>query len=143
MARPKSIDLQDQNILKQIEIFGSLCATHEEMASWFEVSVRTIERYMVDDGEKDITEFCRVYKKAQSEAKQSLRTLQVEKAKQGDSTMLVWLGKQLLDQKDKRENENVNRNISVLSDKPMSEEEFEDKYATGVGSAEGASTSTH
>jgi hypothetical protein len=74
------------------------------MADYFDCSVRTIERYMRtetdEDGNETTTEFCRVYKTAASNAKVSLRRKQMQKANQGDNTMLIWLGKQLLGQKD-------------------------------------------
>jgi hypothetical protein len=99
MARPKSVNLEDPEVIKQIQIFGSLAATQQEIAGWFGVSVRTIQRYF-DDEE---SEFCRVYKKALSQTCESLRRTQLKKAQGGDSAMLVWLGKQLLNQHDKRE----------------------------------------
>lgn len=98
-GRPKEsfkVDMKDKAVAKQVELFGSLVATHREMANWFECNVRTIERYMADK-EGD---FCRVYKKAEANAKISLRRTQLAEANNGNATLLIWLGKQLLEQRD-------------------------------------------
>jgi len=69
------------------------------MAAWFGVSARTVKRRM---GRKD-GEFCRSYEKGFGRLKISLRRQQIESAKGGNVAMLIWLGKRLLDQTDKRE----------------------------------------
>ena len=85
--------------LAEVEKLGMLGATATEMASWFGCGLRTIERRMgKDDGE-----FRRAYEKGFGRLKISLRRQQIEAAKGGNVTMLIWLGKQLLDQADKRE----------------------------------------
>lgn len=85
--------------LDQVQLMGRFRATHETMADHFGVCVRTIERYMADEEGG----FCRVYKKAFAECKMSLAEAQVKSALDGNTTMLVWLGKQHLDQSDKQE----------------------------------------
>ena len=96
VGRPKSVDMEDEKIAEQVKQFGSLAATQEEMANWFECSVRTIERLMADKEGK----FCRVYKSAESTFNQSLRRMQIKAASKGNATMLIWLGKQRLKQSD-------------------------------------------
>ena len=44
-----------------------------------------------------------LYKKHQGEGKASLRRAQWKAAQDGNPTMLVWLGKQMLGQRDKQE----------------------------------------
>ena len=102
MARPNSVDINDPAVRKQVELFGRLCATQQEMADWFDCTLRTIETYMSRKDDEEVTEFFRVYKKAQANSKTSLRRVQMAKAiDQEDTTLLIWLGKQLLEQKDK------------------------------------------
>ncbi len=101
MARPKSVNISNKVVRTQVELFGSLLATQEEMASWFDVCLSTIEKYMTQKDPENVTEFLRVYKKAAAEATTSLRRVQMSKALEGDNTLLIWLGKQLLGQKDK------------------------------------------
>ena len=85
--------------LAEVEKLGMLGATAAEMAAWFNISLRTIERRM---GMKD-GEFRRSYDRGFGRLKISLRRQQIESAKGGNVAMLIWLGKQLLDQADKRE----------------------------------------
>ena len=99
--RPKLVDIKNKEIRTQVELFGSLLATQEEMASWFDVCLSTIEKYMTQKDPENVTEFLRGYKKAAAESKTSLRRVQMSKALEGDNTLLIWLGKQVLGQKDK------------------------------------------
>ena len=85
--------------LAEVEKLGMLGATAAEMAAWFNISLRTIERRM---GMKD-GEFRRSYDRGFGRLKISLRRQQIESAKGGNVAMLIWLGKQLLEQADKRE----------------------------------------
>lgn len=96
MGRPKVLEDID---LDKVELFGRFKATHETMADFFGVSVRTVERYMSDSE----SNFCRAYKRGMAKFKLRLSEAQVQAACAGNATMLVWLGKQYLDQKDKQE----------------------------------------
>jgi len=55
-------------------------------------------------------------KKGRSDQKIKLRKLQWEAAKKGNITMLIWLGKQILGQKEKVETETKNVNIDAKDD---------------------------
>jgi hypothetical protein len=95
VGRPKTFyDLED------VKLLGQFRATHETMAEHFNVSVRTIDREMANSE----GEFCQVYKNARATLKMKLSEAQVNKALKGNVPMLIWLGKQHLDQKDKTEN---------------------------------------
>lgn len=88
MARPKKeIDYQ------MVEKLASIMATQEEIATFLNISVRTLQRDK---------EFCRVYKKGLESGKMSLRRKQFKLADK-NATMGIWLGKQYLGQKDKQE----------------------------------------
>lgn len=76
-----------------------LGATATEIAAWFNVGLRTIERRM---GKAD-GDFRLAYDRGYGRLKISLRRQQIEAAKGGNVTMLIWLGKQLLGQADKQE----------------------------------------
>ena len=92
MGRPKL-----EFDLAVVELCGRLACTYQETASTFGCSESTVERRMADEE----SEFCRSYKKGLAEATMSLRRKQIELAMDGNVTMLVWLGKQLLGQSDK------------------------------------------
>lgn len=83
--------------------FEKLCklqCTLVEIAGWFKVSEDTIERRIKEH--YGMT-FADIYKKHSASGKISLRRKQYEIAVKGNVTMLIWLGKQYLGQKDKIE----------------------------------------
>lgn len=73
-----------------VEKLANIQCTQEEIASFLELSVRTLQR---DE------EFCRIYKKGQENGKMSLRRIQYKLAER-NPTMAIWLGKQYLGQRD-------------------------------------------
>ena len=78
----------------RVEALASIGATQQEIASDLGVDLRTLQRKR---------DFAAVYKRGMDKGCLSLRHKQFNLAKAGDKTMLVWLGKQLLGQSDKRE----------------------------------------
>jgi len=84
----------------EIEKLVSLQATARECASWFNVSEDTIDLRLKDAGYAGFTDF---FKKHRGTGQISLRRKQFEVAMNGNPTMLVWLGKNWLDQTDKTE----------------------------------------
>jgi len=83
------------------QVFDSLCAIHctlEEIAGWFAVSEDTIERCVKRDQKLSFADY---YKKRSAPGNISLRRRQYKLAKQGNVTMMIWLGKQWLGQSDK------------------------------------------
>lgn len=83
--------------LLEIRNFGMVSATCQEMADFFGVSVRTIER-RVSNPE---SEFCRAYRKGAALVSRSLRATQLQQALRSDTRMLIWWGKKYLCQSDK------------------------------------------
>lgn len=73
-----------------VEKLANIQCTQEEIASFLEISVRTLQR---DE------EFCRIYKKGQENGKMSLRRMQYKLAEKNTS-MAIFLGKQYLGQRD-------------------------------------------
>lgn len=103
----------------EVEKLGMLGATVPEMAAWFGCAVRTIERRMaMREGE-----FRRSYEKGFGRLKISLRRQQIEVAKGGNVSMLIWLGKQMLGQADKQDvkeeatvTQKIERPLALTSD---------------------------
>lgn len=120
-GRPFAIDMKDPENIKRVDIFGSLCATQQEMADWFGCSIKTIEAYMADEEHP----FTKVYRHARSKFKSSLRSKQRELALEGNPALLIWLGKQVLDQKDKTENDMNIKTPVIKNDIPRS---YKGKY---------------
>ena len=77
---------------------AALQCTDEELADFFDVSTKTIERRRKHD-----EEFCLVLRKGKSQGRISLRRAQMRTAEKGNATMQIWLGKQILGQRDKHE----------------------------------------
>ena len=73
-----------------VEKLANIQCTQEEIASFLNISVRTLQR---DE------EFCRIYKKGQENGKMSLRRIQYKLAEKNTS-MAIFLGKQYLGQRD-------------------------------------------
>lgn len=74
--------------------------TAEECAGILKTSIDTINRRLKEAGEVGFAEF---HKKHFDETKKSLRRKQIHAAEDGNTTMLIWLGKQHLGQRDKHE----------------------------------------
>lgn len=87
MARPlKDIDPQD------VEKLAMLGCTMKEIAAFCDCSVDTLERRFAD-----------IIAKGKEKMKITLRRLQWQAAQKGNVVMLIWLGKQILDQAEKQE----------------------------------------
>jgi hypothetical protein len=99
MARPqKLIDP------RQVEELARIGCTEEDMAAVLGVSVDTLQRR-----KRARAEFRGAIEKGRASLRNSLRRLQVKKALEGNTTMLIWLGKQYLGQRDRQETELTGR----------------------------------
>lgn len=78
--------------IDMIEKLASIFCTNEEIA--------TIVGCHSDTLADNFSEYL---KKGRDKGKMSLRRMQWEKAQSGNTTMLIWLGKQMLGQRDKIE----------------------------------------
>jgi hypothetical protein len=87
--------------LTQLEKLCALQCTDEEIASWFGVSTRTIERRRKE------RKFAAVMERGKAKGRISVRRMQMKLLEQGNATMAVWLGKQLLAQKDQVEKQHT------------------------------------
>ena len=114
------VDLNDPETLKHVRRLGSLGCTQEECGFSLGVTRRTITNYMRDEDGL----FFLAYKEGLVNMKESLRRAQLGKALKGDNTMMVWLGKQILDQRDKTQN--FNTDIPFFDDLDEDEMSLED-----------------
>jgi hypothetical protein len=80
--------------LAELERLCAIQATDEEIAAWFKVTTRTIERRRKEP------EFGAVMERGKAKGRISVRRMQMKLLEQGNATMGVWLGKQLLGQTD-------------------------------------------
>jgi len=91
MPRPKGAYSKKLD-MEKIEVFASIGCTLEEIAVVCECSERTLQRRASD-----------AIRRGHERMKTSLRKWQYEKAKSGNTAMLIWLGKQFLGQRDRME----------------------------------------
>ena len=92
MARPKKHNLDTE----QVEKLAGFGCTNTEIASFFGCSENTIRR-----------SYGEFLTKGRANLKKRLRKAQLDTALSGNSTMLIWLGKQMLGQVDKQEIEHI------------------------------------
>ena len=88
--------------------FDKLClmqATLSEIAGWFDCEERTIENKVTS---KFGISFFEYFKKKSAGGKISLRRKQYEMALSGNVSLLIWLGKQYLNQRDEPPKEETN-----------------------------------
>jgi len=71
-----------------------LQCTDQELAGWFNVSTRTIEK------RRKQPEFAEVMQRGRAKGRISVRRAQMKLLENGNGTMGVWLGKQMLGQRD-------------------------------------------
>ena len=97
-ARPiKRVDIETVKKLAQLH------CTYEEIAEFVGVSTKTLQRSYVH-----------YIKKGRELGKISLRKAQFEKALGGSVPMMIWLGKQHLDQKEKIEQTTYNEPLPLI-----------------------------
>ena len=93
------------------EKLATLQCTFEEIAAFFDVSVDTVRARSRDD-----REFSQALQKGREGGRISVRREQFRKAvDQGNVTMLIWLGKQWLGQRDRQDLVTVNQ-VEEFSD---------------------------
>src|ERR1051325_2802005 len=80
--------------LAELERLSAMQCTDEEIAAWFKVTTRTIERRRKNRA------FAEVMDRGKAKGRISVRRMQMKLLEQGNATMGVWLGKQILGQTD-------------------------------------------
>lgn len=104
-GRPKAeIDL------KELEKLCSLNCTDEELAAFFSVTTRTIENKRKEKA------YAEVMSRGKAFGRISLRRSQMRLAEAGNATMNIWLGKQLLGQRDDFRDEAKDAEVSIAPD---------------------------
>lgn len=94
--------MSDKEFEQLVNMIRIQC-TRDEICDILNMSETTLNRRIKEQGIEGVDNFEALYKKHQGEGKASLRRAQWKAAQDGNPTMLVWLGKQMLGQKDKQE----------------------------------------
>jgi AraC-like DNA-binding protein len=111
-GRPKIV--WDEAQWRQVDGMCAIQCTANEIAAVMDVSQDTLERLVKDEYGVNFAEF---YERRSGRGKMSLRRMQWKSAEAGNVTMQIWLGRQMLDQKEKTETESIGR-IEVVGDVP-------------------------
>lgn len=106
-GRPRK-ELTDDDFKKLVSMIRIQC-TQDEICNIFDMTAETLNTRLQERGEES---FSTLYKKHQDEGRASLRRNQWKAAEAGNPTMLVWLGKQMLGQRD-------NMQLSGDADNPL------------------------
>lgn len=80
--------------LVELEKLCVLGCTDEEIAAWFGVSIRTIEN------RRKRPEFSEIMQRGRAKLRISVRRAQMKLLEAGNASMGIWLGKQVLGQRD-------------------------------------------
>jgi len=94
-GRPEAVIEWDQ-----LDKLCQMHATQEEIAAFLGITVDTIDSRLKKRFNKSFSEY---YQEKAALGKISLRRAQLQKALGGDNTMMIWLGKNMLGQKDSQE----------------------------------------
>ena len=113
-GRPK-IELTEEQCELAETLAGMQC-THAEIAAVLKVSEDTITRRKQDD-----PSFADAIKRGQENGKASIRRMQYKAAKDGNATMQIWLGKQYLNQTDKREDRVLHQTVEDMTDADLAD----------------------
>jgi len=95
---------------EELEKIMQFYPSRKETADWYKVSEKSLERFI--RREYDMT-FDAFRDKGFVKTKLALKRKQIEMALDGDRTMLIWLGKQLLGQTEKIE-QTAQESIQVI-----------------------------
>ena len=99
--------------VEQLKKLCGIQCTKRELCSIFNCSDETIERRIEESTGMGWTAF---YEKHKGDGLVSLRRKQLEVALAGNPTLLIWLGKQFLNQKDQSKVEQTNIDGPVFID---------------------------
>src|SRR5438067_252131 len=80
--------------MAELERLSAMQCTDEEIAAWFKVTTRTIERRRKNRA------FAEVMDRGKAKGRISVRRTQIKLLEAGNATMAVWLGKNMLGQTD-------------------------------------------
>lgn len=106
MGKPHT--LEDPAKLELLENLARIQCTQREIAAVFGVDDATVERWYADPKFREIAD------RGKNEGLVSLRRAQFQAALKGNITMQIWLGKQLLNQRDNHAIEHTGPNGSQL-----------------------------
>jgi hypothetical protein len=118
--------------LVELEKLCALQCTDQELAGWFNVTTRTIER------KRKVRAFREVMERGKAKGQISVRRMQMKLLEEGNATMGVWLGKQMLGQRDVSETQlsgrdgwNISLNVfDAINSNPLRPHRLQGRFPT-------------
>jgi hypothetical protein len=101
--------------LEKVRFLAARYCTYSEIAAFFKVSESLVKKTAVND-----PTFKEALEQGRAEGRVSLRGKQFELAMSGDKTMLIWLGKQYLNQTTEGTGQEVPKNTLLSKYMPQS-----------------------
>ena len=114
--------------LAELEKLCALQCTDEEIAAWFHVTTRTIER------RRKVRAFREVMERGRAKGRISVRRAQLKLLEAGNATMAVWLGKQMLGQTDEIRHQTQGPAVVVVMPRPEISQPAEHAHVIDVES---------
>ncbi len=128
--------------LSEVEKLCAIGCTHIEIAEWLEISERTLHNWLSDEertfqvkngdsGKIESKTLRQIMDRGYARMKISIRRQQIKLLMEGNVTMAIWLGKQVLGQKDQ-----VKADVAVRKGKTFDEllEEYVEMGGDPIGS---------
>ena len=104
--------------IEQVFELARIQCTDDEIARVLKICKKTFQRAKARADVAEALECGRMSGRA------SLRRMQLKAAEEGNATMLIWLGKQWLDQKDVNRQEHTGKDGGPIETKDVTAEEF-------------------
>ena len=96
--------------LDRLRKMGSLMSTQAEVAAHFDISTSSVEKYL------RVKKYREAFDAGKEDTKSRLRAVQIQTALSGNVTMMIWLGKQYLGQREPQVGAPVNVQILPFPD---------------------------
>ena len=130
--------------LNQLENLGAISATQPEVAAWFRVSLSIIEKRLADEETRydhmgHRLTFREIYEMGMGRGKASLRRVQMDAALGGNTTMQIWLGKNILGQRDNLDTQLTGANGGSIDVTVTSRQQIEARIAGVLAAIDTAS----
>lgn len=91
----------------EVAAFADAMITQSELAEILGITPQSVSEMLKKPAYKD------AWERARSNTRYKLRRAQIDAALKGDRTMLIWTGKQYLEQRDSPKEIEVNQNVQV------------------------------
>lgn len=132
-SNPRIRKVLTRTQLKRVQRLAQFQCSNDEIGAEFGIDRKTVGEWTLEGGAYYYPEFVEAIRKGKDDGRKLLRSKQVELALDGKVTMLIWVGKQVLGQREVKalEVSKVNDELDILLDEASTE--LFDKPKKGKG----------